>query len=268
MGLPGPSNAPFYDYVIVDKVVVPPAHVAHYDEALVWLPHSYYFTDRAQAIAVSPSSRAEEGLPAEGFVFASYCAHFKIERDLFALWMRLLQAVPGSVLWLYAEAPESAEALRRAATDAGIDPDRLVFGRRKPKAEHLARLALADLCLDTFTYGGHTTTVDALWAGVPVVTRLGDAFASRVSASVLGAIGLPELVAPDPDRYEALALGLARDPAALAALRTKLAANRLATPLFDTALFARGMEEAFRRMAAPHRAGERPAPIDLTAPAV
>jgi len=268
MGLPGPSNAPFYDYVVADKIVVPPEHLPHYDEALVWLPHSYYFTDRAQAIAVAPSSRAEEGLPAEGFVFASYCAHFKIERPLFACWMRLLQAMPGSVLWLYKEAAESAEALRRAAVAAGIDPGRLVFGARKPKAEHLARLALADLCLDTFTYGGHTTTADALWAGVPVVTRLGDAFASRVSASLLRAIGLPELVAPNLAGYEALALDLARDAARLAALRTRLAANRLATPLFDTALFARGMEEAFRRMAARARAGERPALIDLTAPAV
>lgn len=268
MGLPGPSNAPFYDYVIADKIVVPPEHLAQYDETLVWLPHSYYFTDRAQPIAVAAPSRAAEGLPAEGFVFCSYCGHFKIERDVFAAWMRLLAAVPGSVLWLYKEAPESAAALQRAAGAAGIDSARLVFGARKPKAEHLARLALADLCLDTLTYGGHTTTVDALWAGVPVVTRLGDAFASRVSASVLGAIGLPELAAPDLAGYEALALDLARDPARQATLRTRLAANRLATPLFDTALFARGMEEAFRRMAARQRTGERPALIDLTAPAV
>lgn len=268
MGLPGPSNAPFYDYVVADKIVVPPEHLPHYDEKLVWLPHTYYFTDRAQPIAMAEPSRAEEGLPAEGFVFCCYCGHFKIERAVFAAWMRLLAAVPGSVLWLYKEAPESANALRCAATAAGIDPARLVFGARKPKAEHLARLALADLCLDTFTYGGHTTTVDALWAGTPVVTRLGDAFAGRVSASILGAIGLPELVAPDLATYEALALGLARDPARLAALRTKLAANRLTTPLFDTTLFARGLEEAFRRMVDRARAGEGPALIDLTAPAV
>ncbi len=268
MGLPGPTNAPFYDYVIADKTVVPPEHLAQYDEKLVWLPHTYYFTDRAQPIAMAAPSRAEEGLPAEGFVFCCYCGHFKIEREVFAAWMRLLGAVPGSVLWLYKEAPESAEALGRAATAAGIDPARLVFGARKPKAEHLARLALADLCLDTLTYGGHTTTVDALWAGVPVVTRLGDAFAGRVSASVLRAIGLPELVTPDLAGYEAQALDLARDPARLAAFKTRLAASRLTTPLFDTALFARGMEEAFQRMAARHRAGERPALIDLTAPAV
>ena len=263
MGLPGPSNAPFYDYVIADRIVVPPEHLDQYDEALVWLPRTYYFTDREQKIADEHPSRAEQGLPPTGFVFASYCGHFKIERELFQRWMRLIDGVPGSVLWLYGEAPESARALRGAAEEQGIDPARLVFGRRRLKPAHLARLALADLCLDTLTYGGHTTTVDALWAGVPVLTRLGDAFASRVGASLLGAIGLPELVAPDLEAYEATALRLARDPSALAALRARLAANRLTTPLFDTQLFARGMEAAFRLMWARHRAGQRPALIDL-----
>jgi predicted O-linked N-acetylglucosamine transferase (SPINDLY family) len=267
MGLPGPSNAPFYDYVIADRIVVPPEHLEHYTEALVWLPRTYYFTDHEQPIAETAPTRAQEGLPAEGFVFACYCGHFKIERAAFACWMRLLQAVPGSVLWLYEESAESVRALRSAAVAQGVNPGRLVFGRRRPKPEHLARLALADLCVDTFTYGGHTTTVDALWAGVPVVTRLGDAFAGRVGASLLQAVGLPELVAPDLAAYEALALRLARDPRALAALRATLAANRLTQPLFDTPRFVRAMEEAFRRMWARHRAGERPALIDLGASA-
>jgi len=264
MGLPGPSNAPFYDYVIADRIVVPPEHREQYDEALVWLPHTYYFTDREQKIADTRPSRAEEGLPADGFVFACYCGHYKIERVAFQCWMRLRAAVPGSVLWLYDEAPESAARLGAAASGQGIDPARLVFGRRRPKPEHLARLALADLCLDTLTYGGHTTTVDALWAGVPVVTRLGEAFAGRVGASLLQAIGLPELVTADLEGYEALALGLARDPARLGDLRARLAQNRLTRPLFDTPLFVRGMEAAFTRMWARHRAGERPALIDLT----
>jgi predicted O-linked N-acetylglucosamine transferase (SPINDLY family) len=263
MGLPGPSNAPFYDYVIADRIVVPPEHLDQYDEALVWMPRTYYFTDREQQVAEPRPTRAEEGLPAEGFVFACYCGHFKIERELFACWMRLLRAVPGSVLWLYDEAPDSARALKAAASAHGIDPARLVFGMRRPKPEHLARLGLADLCLDTLTYGGHTTTVDALWAGVPVLTRLGDAFASRVGASLLHAIGLPELAAVDLEAYEATALRLAQEPAALAALRAKLAVNRLTQPLFDTPRFVRGMEEAFRRMWARHRAGQRPALIDL-----
>jgi predicted O-linked N-acetylglucosamine transferase (SPINDLY family) len=264
MGLPGPSNAPFYDYVIADRIVVPPEHLDQYDEALVWMPHTYYFTDREQPIAERRPTRAEEGLPADGFVFACYCGHFKIERAAFACWMRLLQAVPGSVLWLYDEAPGSARALRAAASAHGTDPARLVFGKRRPKPEHLARLGLADLCLDTLTYGGHTTTVDALWAGVPVLTRLGDAFASRVGASLLNAVGLPELVAPDLAAYEALALRLAREPGALGALRARLCANRLTTPLFDTPGFVRGMQEALRRMWARHAAGQRPGLIDLS----
>jgi protein O-GlcNAc transferase len=264
MGLPSPTNAPFYDYVIADRIVVPPEHAGLHGEALVYLPDTYYFTDDAQPIAGETVARADEGLPATGFVFACYCAHFKIERTVFAAWMRLLQAVAGSVLWLYREAPESEANLRHAAAAAGVDPARLVFGQRRSKPAHLARLALADLCLDTLTYGGHTTSVDALWAGVPVVTRLGDAFASRVGASVLTAIDLPELIAPDLAGYEALALRLAQNPAELAALRTRLATNRRTAPLFDTSRFARGMEEAFRRMAQQHRAGAKPAPIDLT----
>jgi predicted O-linked N-acetylglucosamine transferase (SPINDLY family) len=264
IGLPGPTTAPFYDYVMVDRIVVPPEHADQHAEALVYLPNTYYFTDDAQPVAPDPIARADEGLPASAFVFACYCAHFKIERPVFAAWMRVLQAVEGSVLWLYRESPESEANLRRAAAAAGVDPVRLVFGQRRPKPLHLARLALADLCLDTLTYGGHTTTVDALWAGVPVVTRLGDAFASRVGASLLTAIGLPELIAPDLAGYEALALRLALHPAALAALRARLASQRRIAPLFDTRRFARGMEEAFRRMARRHRAGDKPVPIDLS----
>ncbi len=264
MGLPGPTNAPFYDYVIADRVVIPPEHAEEHSEALVYLPDTYYFTDDRQPIAAERPSRSEEGLPDGAFVFACYCAHFKIEREIFGAWMRLLRGIGGAVLWLYREAPESQANLRRAAADAGVDPDRIVFGQRRPKPVHLARLALADLCLDTLTYGGHTTTVDALWAGVPVVTRLGDALASRVGASLLRAIRLPELIAPDLAGYEAIALGLARDPPALAALRVRLAANRASAPLFDTARFARGMEEAFRRMWQRHRAGGKPTAIDLT----
>ncbi len=264
MGLPGPTNAPFYDYVIADRIIIPPEEADEHREALVYLPNSYYFTDDRQPIAAERPTRGEEGLPDGAFVFTCYCAHFKIERESFAVWMRLLRAVAGSILWLYREAPESEDNLRRAAAEAGIDPSRIVFGQRRPKPVHLARLALADLGLDTLTYGGHTTTVDALWAGIPVVTRRGDAFASRVGASLLQAIGLPELIAPDLAGYEALALRLAQSPGALEAVRARLAANRRTAPLFDTARFARGMEEGFRRMWQRHLSGAKPATIDLT----
>ncbi|MCC7047895.1 MAG: tetratricopeptide repeat protein [Alphaproteobacteria bacterium] len=267
LAFPGTTGAGFFDYALTDAIVTPPGSEAVYSEALVRLPHSYQVNGGDQAIGPA-TTRSAEGLPDQGFVFCCFCASFKIEREVFAAWMRLLQQVPDSVLWLYADTPEAERNLRGHAAKAGIAAARLVFATRRPKAEHLARLTLAELFLDTLTYGAHTTASDALWAGVPVVTRRGDAFAGRVGASLLTAIRLPELVAPDRAAYEAKALGLARDPAALAALRARLAANRLAAPLFDTARFARGLEEAYRRMWARHAAGAGPGSIDLADPAV
>lgn len=267
LAFPGTTGAAFFGYALTDAVVTPPNSDAFYAEALVRLPHSYQVNDRDQAIGAA-TTRAAEGLPATGFVFCCFCLGFKIERPVFEAWIRLLRAVPDSVLWLYADTPEAEANLRRHAEAAGLAPARLVFATRKPKPAHLARLALADLFLDTGTYGAHTTASDALWAGVPVATRLGDGFAGRVGASLLQAVGLPELIARDLAGYEALALHLAREPEALTKLRRTLAGNRLAMPLFDTRLFARGLEEAFRRMAARHRQGQEPVAIDLTAPAV
>lgn len=263
LAFPGTTGAAFFDYALVDATVTPASSAQHYAERLVLLPHSYQVNDRGQPIG-EPATRAAEGLPEGGFVFCCFCASFKIEPAVFAVWMRLLAQVEGSVLWLYSESALAETNLRAHARALGVDEARLVFARRRPKPAHLARLRLADLVLDTLTYGAHTTASDALWAGVPVVTRPGDAFAGRVGASLLQAVGLPELVAPDLAAYEALALRLARDGGALADLRRKLAGNRLARPLFDTPRFARGLEEAFARMWARHRAGERPALIDLT----
>lgn len=267
LAFPGTTGAGFFDYALADAIVTPPGGEAAYSEALVRLAHSYQVNDRDQAIGPA-TTRSAEALPEQGFVFCCFCASFKIEPAVFAAWMQLLRQVPDSVLWLYAETPEAERNLRGHAAKAGIAAARLVFATRRPKADHLARLRLADLFLDTLTYGAHTTASDALWAGVPVVTRRGDAFAARVGASLLTAIGLPELVAPDLAAYAATALRLAREPAALAALRARLAANRLTTPLFDTARFARGLEDAYRRMWSRHRAGQRPGLIDLADPAV
>jgi len=217
--------------------------------------------------SLSPAAtRAEFGLPEDGFVFCSFNQSFKIEPLMFDSWMRILAATPESVLWL-GQTNELAEAnLRREAQARGVDPARLVFANRLPtKEEHLARLRLADLALDTRIYNGHATTSDAVWAGLPVVALLGRHFASRVSASLLTTIGLPEPVARSLDEYEALALRLAREPEALAALSRKLEANRRTRPLFDSAGFVRGLEAAYRRMFELFLAGEAPRALKVRA---
>ena len=262
LGYPGTTGCPFIDYAIVDSVVVPPAHAGLFSEALVFLPDCYLVTDDGQAIAGRGPSRAEAGLPADAFVFCSFNGPAKVEPVMFDAWMRILGAVPGSVLWLrhgddLADANLRAEAERR-----GVAGDRLVFARAVPsKDDHLFRMGLADLGLDTRIYNGHTTTADTLWAGVPVVALEGRHFASRVAVSCLKAVGLDELATPTLDAYEALAIRLACRPDEIGRLRERLAANRLAFPLFDTARFARHIEQAFETMWRRHEGGERPSPI-------
>jgi protein O-GlcNAc transferase len=191
-------------------------------------------------------SRTDTGLPESGFVFCCFNAGWKITQPLFDIWMRLLTAVPGSVLWLM-DGPAS-DNLRRETAVRGIDPARLVFAPRLPPQPHLARHRLADLVLDTLPYNAHTTTSDALWAGVPVITQIGKAFSGRVAASLLKAIDLPELVTTTPHAYEALALELARNPALLKATRDKLARNRRTTPLFDSTRFTANIEAAYESL--------------------
>lgn len=261
LGFPGTSGARFFDYVLTDRVVTPMSAAADYVEAFCHLPQSYQVTDRWQRIGHRRPTRAEEGLPLDGFVFCSFCAHFKIEADLFALWMRLVRRVPGSVLWLLGDSPEAEWRLRTSAGEHGVDPLRLVFASRKPKPDHLARLQLADLCLDTLTYGAHTTASDALWVGVPFMTRPGDAFASRVGASVLTAAGLPELIVDGLDAYEHLAIRLAADAAELARLRGRVNDCRRDGALFDTPRWVRGVEKAYRAMWSTHQEGRPPSPI-------
>jgi predicted O-linked N-acetylglucosamine transferase (SPINDLY family) len=197
-------------------------------------------------------------LPREGFVFCCFSNKAKITPAIFDRWMRLLARVEGSVLWLVATSPTATTNLREESSRRGIDPARLVFAPRVPIDQHLARARLADLFLDTQPYNGHATTSDSLLAGLPVVTWLGDSFAGRVSASLLDAVGLPDLVAADPDAYEELALRLARDPAALAAIRARLGANRSTHALFDPRRFVRHLERLYERMLDRHAAGLPP----------
>jgi predicted O-linked N-acetylglucosamine transferase (SPINDLY family) len=263
LGFPGTMGAPFMDYIVADPVIIPPEHFAHYTEAVVHLPQTYQSTDNTRQISDRRFSRAEFGLPETGFVFCSFNNNYKITPDVFEIWMRLLGRVPGSVLWLLESSPGISGKLRQEAAKRGIAPERLVFAPRMASPEHLARQRLGDLFLDSFHYNAHTTASDALWAGLPVLTRIGNTFAGRVAASLLRAAGLPELVTQTTEEYEALALALAGDPARLQAIRLKLAAQRDTCALFDTARFTRGLEAAYHAMWDRHRQGQPPAPIAI-----
>ena len=263
LGYPAGMGAPFIDYILADRTVIPPESARHYRERIAYLPHTYQPNDRKRQISLRPVTRAEQGLPDAGFVFCGFNNVAKIAPEMFGCWMRILRAVPGSVLWLSAAHPAAVANLRRAMVDAGIAADRLVFATRLPTDEHLARHRLADLFIDTRPYNAHTTASDALWAGVPLLTCMGEGFASRVAASLLHAIGLPELITESLDGYEALAIALAGDPARLGAIRKKLADNQQTQPLFDTALYTRHIEAAFTAMHDRHCRGLPPEMIAI-----
>ena len=264
LGFPGTSGADFFDYILTDKIVTPESDAPHYSERFVFLPHASQVTDHTQEISDAGFKRADFGLPDSGFVFCSFNGSFKIEPVMFGVWMQLLKKVPNSVLWLPRSNDLAEHNLKREAKAAGVEADRLVFADKlATRDQHLARLRLADLALDTRIYGGHATTSDALWAGVPVVAVLGTHFASRVSSSLLAAVGLPELITDDLEDYERLALGLSQNPDALAALRTKLAQNRLTEPLFDTPRFVRNLESAYRQIWDRFLSGETPRMIEV-----
>jgi len=258
LGYPGTVGADFLDYILADATVLPLDQQRFYDEKIIHLPDSYQANDDRRVIAPDTSSRAEAGLPADGFVYCCFNNAYKITPEIFASWMRILAAVPGSVLWLLANDSDSIARLRGAAEAERIDPARLVFGSSLPSAQHLARHRLADLFLDTLPYNAHTTASDALWAGLPVLTQMGQAFAGRVAASLLNAVGLPEMITRDAAAYEALAIALGRDPARAAALKAKLAAAIPTAPLFNTPRFTRHLESAYRVMWQRHAAGLAP----------
>ncbi len=248
LGYPGTIGADFLDYVLADETVAPFDHAPYYSEKIVHLPDCYQVNDRKRAVAATTPTRQDAGLPDNGFVFCCFNNNYKIKKPVFEVWMRLLTEVRGSVLWLLGDNPGAERNLRNEATARGVDPARLVFAGRAKLEDHLARHRLADLFLDTLPYNAHTTASDALWMGLPVVTCQGNAFASRVAASLLKAVGLPELVTHNLADYEALALRLASDGAMLQRVREALARNRLSHPLFDTDRFRRGIEAAYLRM--------------------
>ncbi len=254
LGFPGTLGAPYMDYILADAVVIPPGEERFYNETVLRLPASYQVNDDRRAVPAPPPPRRELGLPPSlnekdgAFVFAHFNYSYKITPPMFALWLRLLAAVPGSVLWLLAAGDLFLRNARAEAARAGIDPARILFAPVLPHAQHMARLAAADLFLDSLPCGAHTTASDALWAGLPLLTCRGSAFSGRVGASLLAALELPELIAEDLVAYEARALELARDPVQLQALRQKLQEKRATAPLFDTAATTRAIEDAYQQM--------------------
>jgi predicted O-linked N-acetylglucosamine transferase (SPINDLY family) len=255
LGYPGTMGAPYMDYMIVDRTVVPERSRRHYAEKLIYLPHSYQVNDDRRAIAEGVVQRAAQGLPERGFVFCCFNNNFKITPGIFERWMSILRRVPGSVLWLLKDNARAARNLRREAEDRQVGAERLVFAGRVKLPDHLARHRAADLFLDTWPCNAHTTASDALWAGLPVLTLAGEAFASRVAASLLSAVGLPELIAAGPQDYEDMAVGLATEPPRLEELKRRLAHNRLTAPLFDTRGHARHLEAAYAQIHERHHAG-------------
>ncbi|WP_230347186.1 O-linked N-acetylglucosamine transferase family protein [Methylobacillus methanolivorans] len=247
LGFPGSMGAPFVDYLISDAVISPESDQAYYSEQLALLPHAYQPNDRKRAVADLPS-RESCGLPEGAFVYCCFNQGFKITPEVFACWMRLLQATPDSVLWLLESHASASQHLRLAAERYGIDATRLIFAPRVPMEQHLARHAHADLFLDTSPYNAHTTASDALWMGLPLITYRGNTFASRVAASLLQAAGLAELVTTDLAAYEALALKLAHHPQQLQAYREHLLSQRETSTLFDTTRFTRDLEALYLRL--------------------
>lgn len=247
LGYPGTTGAPFIDYIIADNIVAPAEDQPFYSEKLVHLPQTYFPTDRLRPIA-TPPQRADEGLPSEGFIFCCFNNAWKITKPIFDCWMRILLQIPGSVLWLKQPSPDTRANLERAAACRGVSPSRLIFAANTSLDMHLARHQLADLFLDTIPYNAHATAADALGAGLPVMTYRGEAFAGRVAASLLNAVGLPELVTESLQAYEDLALKLARDPERLGRVRQALVQNLTTAPLFDGEQFRRAIEVAFCNM--------------------
>jgi predicted O-linked N-acetylglucosamine transferase (SPINDLY family) len=262
LGFPGTTGAPWIDYIVADPILIRAGEECDYSEKVIRLPHTYKPNDAARRIAAVPS-RAEAGLPDSGIVFCSFNQAYKLTPELFSIWLDLLARVDGSVLWLLECPPAVMERLRGRAGAAGIAPERLRFAPKRPIAEHLARTSLADVALDCFPYGAHTTASDALWAGVPFVALAGDTFASRVSSSLLTALGLPELIATSRKNYSELAYQLATDAQMRATVRSRISSLRESAPLFDTRRFTRNLESAYAMAWERHSSGLAPDHLDI-----
>jgi predicted O-linked N-acetylglucosamine transferase (SPINDLY family) len=248
LGYPGTLGSDYMDYLIADKFLIPPESQKHYTEKIAYLPHSYQVNDRQKLISNSLISREKLGLPKDSFVFCCFNNNYKIIPEVFDSWIRILGKVPGSVLWLLEDNLEAVENLRNEATHRGLETSRLIFAKRIDLQNHLARHKAADLFLDTFPCNAHTSASDSLWAGLPVLTRIGEGFSSRVASSLLSSIFLPELITKTQGDYESLAIELAENPIKLKAIKDKLKNNQMTSPLFDTPRFTKNIELAYSKM--------------------
>jgi predicted O-linked N-acetylglucosamine transferase (SPINDLY family) len=261
LGYCGTMGAQYIDYIIADPIVIPERSKQHYSEKIVYLPNSYQANDTKRSISDEAFTREGLGLPPTGFVFCCFNNNFKITPNVFDCWMRILKRVEGSALWLFEDNPKAASNLKMEASTRGVDAARLIFARRIPTDQHIARYRFAHLFLDTTPYNAHTTASEALWAGLPLLTRIGETFTGRVAASLLQAIGLPELITKSESEYEARAIELATSPEELSAIKDKLAKNRLTTPLFDSERYTRHLEAAYQVIYERYHAG---LPLDHT----
>jgi predicted O-linked N-acetylglucosamine transferase (SPINDLY family) len=251
-------GADYIDYIVADKTLIPLDAQSSYIEQVIYLPNSYQANDRKRLVSDRQFTKQELGLPENGFVFCCFNNNFKILPSIFEGWMRILKAVEGSVLWLFHDNDWAVENLKKEAEKQGVAANRLVFAERLPLSEHLARHRQANLFLDTAPYNAHTTTSDSLWAGLPVITLMGQSFASRVAASLLNAVALPDFITRTQEEYEALAIELALHPKKLADAKLRLANNRLTAPLFDTPLFTQNIEVAYLKMMERYHANLQP----------
>jgi predicted O-linked N-acetylglucosamine transferase (SPINDLY family) len=249
LGYSATMGAEFIDYIIGDPVLIPPDHDVDYSEKVVRLPDTYMPSDSTREISMRSMTRSEYGLPENGFVYCVFNNPYKITPPQFDLWMQILKSVTGSVLWFSPAAPKAVDNLRSEACKRGVDPDRLIFSRREDKlSDHLARKSLADLFLDTLPHNAHATANDALWAGLPILTRLGEGFAGRVAGSLVSAVGMPDMIMPDAESYVRRAIEIATTPGLSHTLKERLSINKKNAPLFNSERYTQNLEKAYHQM--------------------
>ena len=265
LGYPGTMGANFIDYIIADENLIPTESQRYYSEKPIYLPHHYQAQDNTIPISKKTPTRSELGLPEKGFVFCAINNNYKITSSEFDIWMRLLQKVEGSVLWLLETNKWAKSNLLKAANERGATSERIIFAQKAPHEEYLAQFRQADLYLDTFIYNAGATASNALWAGLPVLTKLGKGYTARMAGSLLSSIGLTELITTHETEYEALALQLATNPEQLDSIKNKLTLNRLSKPLFNTELFIKHLEDAYQKVHQRYLDEKQPAPIYVPA---
>jgi predicted O-linked N-acetylglucosamine transferase (SPINDLY family) len=248
LGFPGTSGTDLIDYIIAHKTLIPKENQKFFSEKIIYLPDSYQPNDYTKKMSKKVFTREELSLPKNAFVFCCFNQNYKITPNIFNIWMKILKKIEGSVLWLIKDSNEGVNNLKKEANKRGINPDKIIFAKRMTISEHLARHKMADLFIDTFPYTAHTTCSDALWSGLPVITLMGQSFASRLSGTLLNAVGLNELIATTEKDYEDLIINLAKDSNQLKIIKNKLEKNKINQPIFNTKLYTKKIESAYKEI--------------------